>query len=143
MYFDHVFNDPVWSECACQLLYIYHSLILSYYHRLILLYCLIYNPVVISALFWVSTRFLQFLLSPRTFLSGFPQAAYYRPFFIPFSFCSVVMISAVLTRSGDLSVRVSPSCILSCLLHPSSGVIISAVLTRSGDLSEYEMMQVN
>ena len=86
MYFGHVFNDPVWSECACQLFYIYHSLILSYYHRLILLYCLIYNPVVVSALFWVSTQFLQFLLSPRTFLSGFPQAAYYRPFFILFPF---------------------------------------------------------
>ena len=114
MYFGHVFNDPVWSECVCQLFYIYHSLILSYYHRHILLYCLIYNPVVVSALFWVSTQFLQFLLNLRIFLSGFPQAMYYHPYFIPFSFSGVVMISAVLSRSGDLSVRVSPSCILSC-----------------------------
>ena len=29
------------------------------------------------------------------------------------------MISAVLTRSADLSVRVSPSCLLSCLHHRS------------------------
>ena len=86
-YFGHVFNNPVWSEFLCQLFYIYHSLILSYYHNFIFLFCLIYNLVVISALFRVSTRFLQFLLSSRTFLSGFPQAAYYCPFFIPFSFC--------------------------------------------------------
>ena len=134
MYFGHVFNDCM-VRVFLSVIYIYHSLILSYYHRLILLYCLICNPVVISALFWVWTQFLQFLLSPRTFLSGFPQAVYYCPLFIPFSFCGVIMISAVLTQSGDHSVRVSPSCKLSCLLHLSRDIMISAVLTQSGDLS--------
>ena len=77
---------------------------------------------------WVLTFLSQLFICPfhHSLLLCFYFSSSEFPVF--YSVYGVVMISAVLTESEDLSVRVSPSCVLSCLLFVR--LILSVVSSR-------------